>query len=60
MTSSVSLLNGEGKMLTVLSDLSKTRRMISIAEEMNLDVRVVKKKKIFFETLYVFEISNRV
>jgi len=60
MTSSVSLLNGEGKMLTVLSDLSKTRRMISITDEMNLDVRVVKKKKIFFETLYVFEISKRV
>jgi hypothetical protein len=32
----------------------------SLIEAMNLDVRIVGNKKIFFETLYVFEISKKV
>jgi release factor glutamine methyltransferase len=57
--SSVSLLDVEGKILVVLSDLSNIMKINSFAEKMKLEIRIVGKKKIFFETLYVYEISNK-
>ncbi|MGC2597844.1 MAG: methyltransferase domain-containing protein [Nitrososphaeraceae archaeon] len=57
--SSISLLDVEGKILVVLSDLSNIVQINSFTEEMNLEVRIVGKKRIFFETLYVYEISNK-
>jgi len=58
--SSLPLLNIEGKILIVVSNLSNTIQISSLIEAMNLDVRIVGNKKIFFETLYVFEISKKV
>jgi release factor glutamine methyltransferase len=57
--SSVSLLDVEGKILIVVSDLSNTMKINSFTEKMNLEIRIVGRKKIFFETLYVYEISNK-
>lgn len=57
--SSVSLLDVEGKILVVLSDLSNIMKINSFTEKMNLEIRIVGRKKIFFETLYVYEISNK-
>lgn len=55
--SSLSLLDTNGKILIVLSDLSNLEELDAFAEKSKLTKRIVAKKKIFFETLYVFEIS---
>ncbi|MGB0026638.1 MAG: HemK2/MTQ2 family protein methyltransferase [Nitrososphaeraceae archaeon] len=55
--SSVPLLNVYGKILIVLSNLSNIAQLDSLSRRMSLATRVVSKRNLFFETLYVFEIS---
>ena len=55
--SSVPLLNVNGKILIVLSNLSNIAQLDSLSRRMSLATRVVSKRNFFFETLYVFEIS---
>ncbi|HEY7570787.1 MAG TPA: HemK2/MTQ2 family protein methyltransferase [Nitrososphaeraceae archaeon] len=57
--SSLPLLNIKGKILIVVSNLSNMIQINSLVEPMNLDVRIVGRKKLFFETLFVFEISKK-
>jgi release factor glutamine methyltransferase len=57
--SSLPLLNIQGKILIVVSNLSDIIQINSLVEPMNLDVRIVGRRKLFFETLYVFEISKK-
>jgi hypothetical protein len=43
--------------LIVLSNLSNIAQLDSLSRRMSLATRVVSKRNLFFETLYVFEIS---
>jgi release factor glutamine methyltransferase len=55
--SAVSVLQQQGKMLTITSSLSRTTKLDKLIIEMDLKKRILKERKIFFETLSLVEIS---
>ncbi|HEX2231586.1 MAG TPA: methyltransferase, partial [Nitrososphaeraceae archaeon] len=55
--SAVLVLQKRGKMLTIISSLSDSSKLDKLIKEMNLKKRIVKIRKLFFETLYIIEIS---
>jgi release factor glutamine methyltransferase len=55
--SAVLVLQKRGKMLTIISSLSDNSKLDRLIKEMNLKKRIVKIRKLFFETLYIIEIS---
>ena len=55
--SAISVLQRQGKMLTIISSLSQTSKLDKLIIEMNLKKRILKVKKLFFETLSIVEIS---
>ena len=55
--SAVSVLQKRGKILTIISSLSDSSKLDKLIKEMNLKKRIIKIKKLFFETLYIIEIS---
>ena len=55
--SAVLVLQKRGKMLTIISSLSDSSKLDKLIKEKNLKKRIVKIRKLFFETLYIIEIS---
>ena len=55
--SAVLVLQKRGKMLTIISSLSDSSKLDKLIKEMNLKKRIVIVRKLFFETLYIIEIS---
>jgi release factor glutamine methyltransferase len=55
--SAVLVLQKRGKMLTIISSLSDSSKLDKFIKEMNLKKRLIKIRKLFFETLYIIEIS---
>jgi release factor glutamine methyltransferase len=55
--SAISVLQRQGKMLTITSSLSLTSELDKLIIELNLKKRIIKERKIFFETLSLVEIS---
>ena len=55
--SSLSVLDINGKMLIICSNLSDTTKLEESISQMNLKQRIIKEKKLFFETLQSIEIS---
>ena len=55
--SAVSVLQRQGKMLTITSSLSHTSELDKLIIQINLKKRIIKEMKIFFETLSLVEIS---
>jgi release factor glutamine methyltransferase len=55
--SAISVLQRQGKMLTITSSLSFTSELDKLIIELNLKKRIIKERKIFFETLSLVEIS---
>lgn len=58
--SAISVLKRQGKILTIISSLSHTSKLDKLIIEMNLMKRIVKVRKMFFETLFLVEISFRI
>jgi HemK-related putative methylase len=57
--SAISVLERKGKILTIISSLSHISKLDKLIIEMNLMKRIVKVRKMFFETLFLVEISFR-
>jgi release factor glutamine methyltransferase len=55
--SAVSVLQRQGKMLTITSSLSHTTKLDKLIIELDLKKRIIKERNIFFETLSLVEIS---
>jgi release factor glutamine methyltransferase len=55
--SAVSVLQKQGKMLTIISSFSHTSELDKLIIEMNLKKKIVKIRKIFFEMLFLVEIK---
>ena len=55
--SAVLVLQRQGKILTIISSLSCTSKLDKLIRKMNLIKKIVKVRKMFFETLFVVEIS---
>jgi release factor glutamine methyltransferase len=55
--SAVSVLQKRGKILTIISSLSDSSKLDKLIKEMNLKKRIVIVRNLFFETLYIIEIS---
>ena len=58
--SAISVLERQGKILTIISSLSHTSKLDKLIIEMNLMKRIVKVRKMFFETLFLVEIGFRI
>ena len=56
--SSISLLKPEGKIIIVVSNLSNLDFLYKYLRNLNLRKKILRSKKMFFETLYVIEISK--
>ena len=54
--SAVMVLQKRGKILTIISSLSDSAKLDKLIKEMNLKMRTVKARKLFFETLSIIEI----
>ncbi len=55
--SAVLVLQRQGKILTIISSLSRSPKLDRLTREMNLTKKIVKVRKMFFESLFVVEIS---
>ena len=54
--SAVMVLQKRGKILTIISSLSDSAKLEKLIKEMNLKMRTIKARKLFFETLSIIEI----
>ena len=54
--SAVMVLQKRGKILTIISSLSDSAKLDKLIKEMNLKMRTIKARKLFFETLSIIEI----
>ena len=55
--SSLSTLKREGKLLIIVSSLSNISRLQEFLELLNLNMKKIVEKRLFFETLFVVEIG---
>ena len=55
--SSLSALKTEGKLLIIVSSLSNISRLQEFMELLNLNMKKIAEKRLFFETLFVVEIG---
>ena len=55
--SSLATLKREGKLLIIVSSLSDISRLQDLLELLNLNLKKIVEKRLFFETLFVVEIS---
>lgn len=55
--SSLATLKREGKLLIIVSSLSDISRLQELLELLNLNMKKIVEKRLFFETLFVVEIS---
>jgi release factor glutamine methyltransferase len=55
--SSLSTLKREGKLLIIVSSLSNISRLQELLELLNLNMKKIVEKRLFFETLFVVEIG---
>jgi hypothetical protein len=55
--SGISILNRNGKMLIISSNLSNITKLEESISEMNLKKTIIKERKLFYETLQSMEIS---
>jgi release factor glutamine methyltransferase len=55
--SSLSTLKREGKLLIIVSSLSNISRLQELLEFLNLNMKKIVEKRLFFETLFVVEIG---
>ena len=56
--SSISLLKPNGKIIIIVSNLSNLEFLYKYLRNLNLRKKILRSKKMFFETLYVIEISK--
>jgi len=56
--SAVKCLNGSGKMLFVTSTLANYEKLIEECKKLGLDLKIVARKKLFFEELIIIEVRK--
>jgi release factor glutamine methyltransferase len=57
VNSALPLLAGDGKILMVISSFANSSTLDTVAVKNNMHKKVVKEKRLFYETLYVVELS---
>ena len=57
ITSSLSSLRRDGRVVTVVSSLSSISRLYQLTRQLNLSMKKIAQKKMFFETVSVIEIG---
>ena len=59
INSALPLLARNGKMLLVISSLAESYMLDNIVEEKKMHMKVIKEKRLFYETLSIIELSAR-